>query len=457
MDLRPFPRCHRYWKIFSLVGALFMFAFPPACGQAPQSSDLALEKAEIGEIIDSVLNAFKVHYVYPDTARAMDKFVRDKYKSGEYNGIKGLKELMSQLTSDLREVSGDLHIRISVMSPDDFKPGIGDTLTHDKILKRARDNFYFRKVEWLPGNVGYLRLDRFDDPSYAGQTAAAAMNFIANCDAAIIDLRYNGGGEEKMVRLLSSYFYKEPVQIGSLYFTETDSLEQSWSYAYVPGEKMIDADLYILSGQSTASGAEAFTYSMKHHKRARVIGETTAGAAHWAEYYDFPNLQVRTKIPIARPINPVTKTSWEKVGVKPHIEVPHHKALGVAYREALKKLAEKSPDEQIRRYLEWHITAAEARISPANLSADEMAQYTGVFDNGKYGIHVSNNRLFWRYADGTDYVLIPLMADLFGFDDTDDIRLRIIRGSSDDVTGFQLVYNDGREGSIKARTGDWID
>jgi hypothetical protein len=262
----------------------------PLYGQSAQNQDPDLDESAKAEIIDSVLNAFKTHYVYPDTAKEFNDVLRNKYNKGEYGEIGDLRELVNQLTHDLIGVSGDRHIRISVMSPDDFSPEIGDTITHEKIAKRARENFYFKKVEWLPGNVGYLRLDQFDDPVYAGQTAVAAMNFLQNCDAIIIDLRYNGGGEEKMVRLLASYFFKEPKVINSLYFTETDSLEQSWTYAYVPGKKMIDADLYILTCGNTASGAEAFTYGLKNLGRAKVIGESTAGAAHWAEYYDFLNL-----------------------------------------------------------------------------------------------------------------------------------------------------------------------
>ena len=61
-------------------------------------------------------------------------------------------------------------------------------------LDKARgEKFYFRQCEGLPVNVGYLYFDKFADARYAGPTALAAMNFLANCDALIIDLRFNGG------------------------------------------------------------------------------------------------------------------------------------------------------------------------------------------------------------------------------------------------------------------------
>ncbi|UCC78879.1 MAG: S41 family peptidase [Candidatus Zixiibacteriota bacterium] len=411
-----------------------------------------MDESAKAEVIDSVLNAFMTHYVYPDTAKEFNKVIRDKYKKGEYDETGDLGELASQLTRDLMGVSGDMHIRVSVMSPDDFSPAIGDTMTDEEKARRSRENFYFKKVEWLPGNIGYLRLDIFDDPVYAGPTAVAAMNFLENCDAIIMDLRNNHGGEEKMVRLLASYFFKEPVQINSLYFTETDSLEQSWTYAYVPGKKMIDADLYILTSQNTASGAEAFAYGLKNSGRAKVIGESTAGAAHWVEYYDFPSLQVRAKIPIARPINPVTKTSWEKVGVKPDVDVPANEALKIAHIEALKNLINKNPDEDIKRDLYWHLTKVETQLNPVILTEGEMQKYTGTY--GRYAILVKGEQLYWRYHDGTDFILIPLTPDLFAFDDTDDIRVSIIRNNDGDVNGFQMVYRDGSEGPERPRTGD---
>ena len=441
-------------KVLLMTCFLSVMMAGPTFGQASQEEDIALDKKAMMEVIDSVLAGFEKHYVYPDTAILMSRLVRNNLKEGKYDEIKDLKTLTSQLSDDLREVSKDLHIRITVMSPDDFSPAIGDTITYDKIAESARSNFGFRKVEWLPGNVGYVRLDQFADPVYAGETAVAAMNFLANCDAVIIDLRFNGGGEEKMVRLLSSYFFKEPTQINSLYFTETDSLEQSWTYSYVPGKKLIDADLYILTSPGTGSGAEAFTYGMKHSKRATIIGETTGGAAHWVEYFDFPNLKVRVKLPIARPINPVTKTSWERVGVVPHIDIPCSKAFDTAYKEALQRLLAKCTDEKKRQYLEWHMIAVEAQINPISLKLNDMRELTGEYAGGRYGIHIDEGNLFWRYSDGTDYILISLATDLFGFEDTDDIRVRIVREDTGAVSGFQLVDRGG-EGPVRERTGDW--
>ncbi len=424
-----------------------------ADAQSQTDEPRPLQKTDIAEIIDSLLTAYELHYVYPDTARALSEHIRKRFADGAYDDVTDLTTIAERLRDDMRSFTHDRHIYVSVMSPDDSPP-IGDTITDAEIARRARTNFKLRKAEWLVGNVGYLRLDGFENAVYAGEAAAAAMSFLARCNALIIDLRYNRGGHETMVRFLASYFFKTPTLLNALYFPETDSLEQSWTSAYVPGRKLVDADLYILISNRTGSGAEAFSYGLKHSGRAILIGETTAGVAHWTESWEFPNLQLRASIPIARPINPVTKTSWERSGVTPHIEASIDDALTIAHREALRGILARTTDEDLGGELAWELAAVEAQAEPVTLTPENMLTYTGEFADGRYAILVKEDALFWRYVDGTEFVMIPFSADLFGFDDTDDYRLAIVRDDKGVVTGFRLLVKGSEPGSIQERTGD---
>jgi hypothetical protein len=451
MNLTSLIRGSSRWLLLAalIVAPLGSFAGPQSKPEAPRP----LQKADVAEIIDSVLTAFETHYVYPDTAKALSEYIRGKFADGAYDDVADLTTIAQKLREDMRAFTHDGHVYISVMSPDDT-PAIGDTLCDAEIVRMASTNFGFRKAEWLVGNVGYLEIEGFEDAIYAGEAASAAMNFLAHCSAIIIDLRQNGGGDETMVRFLASYFFRRPTQINALYFTETDSLEQSWTSAHVPGRKLTDADLYILISNRTASGAEAFSYGMKHSGRAVLIGETTAGAAHWTESWDFPSLQIRADIPIARPINPVTKTSWERTGVKPHIEAPAEKALSIAHREALKNILARTVDEQRRKQLTWDMVAVEAQAEPPELTPREMRACTGEYADGRYAILIRDDALYWRYVDGTEYILIPLSTDLFGFDDTDRYRVAIVRDGTGVVTGFRLLVRGGEPGPVRERTRD---
>jgi hypothetical protein len=419
-----------------------LFVGPTLNGQDSQQSVRTLGHSARGEIIDSVMTGFAKHYVYPEIAAQMSSQIQEKYRDQQYDEMDDLGMFTRQLTRDLRKISEDRHIWISVMSSSDFAPAIGDTLTQDEIASRLTGHCSFKKVEWLPGNVGYLRFDRFEDPVYAGPTAVAAINFLANCDAVIIDLRENGGGEEKMVRLLSSYFYKEPLLLNSLYFTETDSLEQSWSYAYVPGRKLVNADLYVLTSEGTASGAEAFSYSLQNYARATIVGETTAGAAHWSEYWDFPNLHVRAKIPIARPIHPVTKGSWEGSGVTPNISVPAEQALDKAYQKALKTLLEKTDDDDAERSfaLTWAIDGLNSKLDPVNLDENVMASYIGQYGPGT--ITLENGELYYQHGARPKFRMIPINRNYFRFDEAGFVRLRVITDENSAPTRVQLLFEE---------------
>jgi len=55
-------------------------------------------------------------------------------------------------------------------------------------------------VVWLKGNIGYLSFNLFvDDIESVQPTIKAALTFLRNADALIIDLRDNMGGNPKMV------------------------------------------------------------------------------------------------------------------------------------------------------------------------------------------------------------------------------------------------------------------
>ena len=138
----------------------------------------------------------------------------------------------------------------------------------------------------------------------------------------------------------------------------------------------------------------------------------------------------------------------------PHIEVEVDRALSVAHIEALKKIIERTTDEQKRMVLGWDMVAVKAQAEPFSLSRQEMPAYTGQFADGRYAILIKDDALYWRYVDGTEFIMLPFTRDLFGFDDTDDYRLEIIRDDKGAVTGFRLLVRGSEPGSVRPRTGD---
>jgi retinol-binding protein 3 len=105
--------------------------------------------------------------------------------------------------------------------------------------------------------------------------AAAAMAFVSETEALIVDIRRNGGGEPDAVAALSSYFFAEPVHLNDLYFRPDNSTHQYWTFPGVPGKRYTDREIYVLTSKRTGSAAEEFAYNLKQLKRAVIVGEVT--------------------------------------------------------------------------------------------------------------------------------------------------------------------------------------
>ena len=282
-------------------------------------------------------------------AKKIGKDLENKLKKKEYDGIGTIEEFTRRLTEDMEAIAHDGHLWIRPAREEELSRAQNDEPTDDEIAainaRRAYQNFGFEKVERLPGNIGYLKFNMFFDAAVAGGTAIAAMNFLENCDAIIIDLRDNGGGYPSMIQLISSYFFEEPTHLNTFYVRRSDEYNQFWTQAYVEGKRMAEVPLYVLTSNRTFSGAEEFTYNMKNLERGTIIGETTGGGAHPTNLHIFADTRVAASIPFGRAVNPITNTNWEGTGIEPHIQVPRDDALDVAKVEAMKKLIEIADEE----------------------------------------------------------------------------------------------------------------
>ena len=90
----------------------------------------------------------------------------------------------------------------------------------------------------------------------SGDTIVAAMNCLANMNVVIVDLRKCMGGNPGTVAMISSYFCEEePIHLNSLYWRENDLFEQYWTLPFVPGKRLADKPLYILTSKNTRSQA----------------------------------------------------------------------------------------------------------------------------------------------------------------------------------------------------------
>jgi C-terminal processing protease CtpA/Prc len=197
-----------------------------------------------------------------------------------------------------------------------------------------QQNCMFRKVEILPHKIGYLKLDFFPDASVCGSIAKTAMASLNDTDAIIFDLRDNSGGFEDMVSLIASYLFDHPEY---MYSPRGAPTENSWTRSPVPGNRLADKPVYVLTSSATWSGAEQFSYDLKMLKRATLIGETTRGGAHAGAFHRIDD-HFGMGIPEEKAINPFGKADWEAVGVEPDVKVKAADALETARKLTESKL-----------------------------------------------------------------------------------------------------------------------
>lgn len=164
------------------------------------------------------------------------------------------------------------------------------------------------------------------------------MNFLANVDALIFDLRQNGGGDPKMVALISTYLFASQTHLNDLWVRKTGETQQYWTLPYVPGKRLSAVPVFVLTSHQTFSGGEEFSNNLKVLKRATIVGEVSGGGAHPVTGHRIDD-RFTIGVPFARAINPTTKGNWEEVGVEPDVKVPASDAPSTAQAMAAKELA----------------------------------------------------------------------------------------------------------------------
>ncbi|MFT4662289.1 MAG: C-terminal processing protease CtpA/Prc [Patiriisocius sp.] len=431
-----------YTLIIAII-AFFTLLLTPAKAQE-KASPLTHQEQQI--LLDSITVKLNVNYIFPDVATEMIASVQSKFKKGNYKSILDPQEFGNTLTTDLQAISHDKHLSIR-FAPERIAEQRQTVTAQDSLdyLNRSldrmkRNNFGFKEVKILDGNIGYLNLSGFSDVEHGGETAVSAMNFLSNTDAIIIDLRNNGGGSPQMIQLITSYLYEsEPVHLNNFYWRPTDTHTQTWTLPHVSGKRSPNTPVYILTSSYTFSAAEEFSYNLKNMERATLVGETTGGGAHPVDALVATD-RYMIWVPVGRAINPITNTNWEGTGVSPHIAVASTDALDVAQIKALEVLLEESNDEELNKFYNWNLTGLKAQMEPVDVDSKTLKSYTGYF--GPRHVSFENNTLFYQRDKGTKHELVPLTQNEFKLKSSNSFRIRFMVENGKTI-GLEGHYDNG--------------
>jgi hypothetical protein len=319
-------------------------AIPPVPDDANPTTTTAVQHESVDarerqRVVDSAIANLKQHYVYPDVAQKMADALRTHEKRGDDDAVMNGEAFADLLTKQMRDVSDDRHLEL-VYSRSPLPQHPTEPTPEGLARYRAamnQENCTFEKVAILPRNIGYLKLNSFPDLSVCRTTATAAMASLNHVDAMIFDLRDNRGGMPETVALMAAYLFDRPEY---LYNPRENTTRQSWTLSPVPGNRLADKPVYVLTSAKTFSGAEQFCYDLKMLKRITLVGEKTAGGAHSGVWHRLDD-HFGMGIPETKPINPFSETDWEGTGVEPHVKVKPADALATAVKLAESKLQKK--------------------------------------------------------------------------------------------------------------------
>jgi hypothetical protein len=449
----------------TIAGALL--AISPcraAAGPAPAVSD---ERAR--ELVVQAADTIENLYVEAEKGKAIAEELRRRSEGGRYDGSRTVSTLADRLSADLQEVGRDKHLsarydpeRQATMRrihgeapPGGGGPGAGGPQVRvvrsegppsdpARIERLRRMNFGFRSLQRLDGNVGYLAFSEIAPLAFGRDTAAAAMAFLANSDAIVLDLRDCPGGTADTVTFLASYFFgPERKELFSRYDRAAGDTRVEYTMDDLPGRRMPDTDVWILVGPGTASAGESLAYILQQFGRATVVGARTAGAGYNVALLPIGDGLV-VGVSVARPIHPKTGKGWEGEGVRPDVAVAVDDALMTAHAAALRKLlARATPaDARRRRELEWAIervgSTSSKRAAPADLAA--LA--------GRYGertVAIESGKLVCRMANGRARTLEPIgtEASALTFTWDEGTRASFVRDASGRANALILERVDG--------------
>ncbi len=401
------------------------------------------------QILDTLTYRLEEFYIKSKSIENIKNQLNDNLKKGIYKNILNPNEFANKLTTDLIEISKDLHFNVSydkdwvenqLINKDEL---VVKKNKSEELIRSKKNNFGFRNTQILEGNVGYLKFDYFHDPAEAAETATSIMKFLENSDALIIDLRSNNGGVMELGQFLSSYFFKnKDLPLYKYYYYENKRKRidrEMWLLPSVPGNRLENVTLYILTSNATFSAAEWMSYSLQNLKRATIIGEQTAGGAHPVDRKILVN-GFSINIPFGEIVDPITNLDFEGKGVTPDVKCAGSDALNTAHILALNNLNLKNTDSISN--INWIIPIIKNRQKPLFLDSFTLKSYQGKY--GKGMLKFENEVLNYKWNNATNFSLTPLEKDLFLVNGIDDFRIKIVFENKT-IKAIKRIYQDGQE------------
>ena len=252
-----FPKLTEIMKIFKInfIYCLLAITTSHLC----DAQNNKKEQINIKALIDSLDLSLNKNYVFPEKAKKISIFLQAQLKSNVYNAfLNNPEKLAEKIELDINSIHRDPHLHfqydLGFVQQEERKKSVEEIKQEKNYWKE--NNYSFKKLEILQGNIGYFSLEGFmDDVESAKPTIYSALKFLSNSSAIIIDLRENGGGSPQMVSQIESYFFKERTHMNDI----VNRTAKDTTVFYADPAKAdflnLSMPLYILTSRKTFSAA----------------------------------------------------------------------------------------------------------------------------------------------------------------------------------------------------------
>jgi hypothetical protein len=411
---------------------------------AQPAAAAAASQMDSQKVVADVRRILAANYVLADVRPRLDAALAQGLAAGHYN-VADPGALADRINADLSAVAHDKHLGIQYNPKQSAElaaqsPGAGADdapSSPEEIRQATRFNHGITELKVLPGNIRYMNLVGF---FWGGpKTAEAydnAMRFLKDGDAAIIDLRQNGGGSPAAVQYLVSHFLKANQPIVTFYMG-ANQVDKLSSLASLPAGRLVGKPLYVLTSGGTASAAEEFTGHVAGFKLGEIIGENTAGAGFRNQFFPVAGGYV-ISVSVGRAVLASTGKDWEGVGIAPTTKIDSGKALDVAQAHALRSLAATATDDEKKIY-EASAAVLDAQVNPV-ATALPLPQYVGVY--GIRSITSDGGKLVFQREGGPKNPMVAVGANEFAFVNAPMERVKF-KVAGDTATELELIRGDG--------------
>ena len=172
------------------------------------------------------------------------------------------------------------------------------------------------KSEILENNIGYLRLNAFNENSSDQiKNKLKEIKKNKNVKSYILDLRNNPGGLLSQAIKISDFFLNE----GEIVSTKSRNKSENRKFFAKKGDIIDGKTLIVLINYGSASASEIVAGALKDHKRAIVLGEQSYGKGSVQSIIPLKN-KGAIRLTISKYYLPSGK-SISEVGIVPDIEI----------------------------------------------------------------------------------------------------------------------------------------